>query len=182
MTEIRTERLLLRPAKACDLQAFHTILSDRDATAYWSTPPHTDIAETQAWLDAMLAIDPTQGEDVVIEHEGRVIGKAGLFAFPEIGFILHPDAWGKGFAGEALRPVLDRAFAVHDLPTVEADVDPRNTASLRLLRRMGFEETGRESRTLKIGDEWCDSVYLSLNNPKAGGARRAQASARPIAP
>ena len=54
MTEIRTERLLLRPAKACDLQAFHTILSDRDATAYWSTPPHTDIAETQAWLDACL--------------------------------------------------------------------------------------------------------------------------------
>ncbi|MBL4792978.1 GNAT family N-acetyltransferase [Citromicrobium bathyomarinum] len=182
MLEIRTDRLVLRPARPGDLRAFHAILSDRDATAFWSTPAHTDITETQAWLDAMLAIEPAQGEDFVIELDGRVIGKVGMYAFPEIGFILHPDAWGRGFAGEALRPVLDRAFAVHDLPTVEADVDPRNTASLRLLRRMGFEETGRESRTLKIGDEWCDSVYLSLKNPKADGARREGASAGSIAP
>ena len=165
MTEIRTERLLLRPAEPDDLQAFHTILSDARATAYWSTPPHTDIAETEGWLAAMLAIDPTKDEDFVIELDGRVIGKAGLFGFPEIGFILHPDAWGKGYAGEALRPVLDRAFAVHGLPFVEADVDPRNAASLRLLQRMGFQETRRAERTWKVGDEWCDSVFLRMASP-----------------
>ena len=167
MTEIRTERLLLRPARANDLEAFHTILGDRDATAYWSTPPHSDIAETESWLAAMLAIDPAKGEDFVIELDGRVIGKAGLFEFPEIGFILHPDAWGKGYAAEALGPVLDRAFSIHRLPHVEADVDPRNEASLRLLQRLGFAETGRAQRTWKVGDEWCDSVYLSLTNPDA---------------
>ena len=165
MTQIRTERLLLRPAKPDDLPAFHTILSDARATAYWSTPPHRDIAETESWLAAMLAIDPAKGEDFAIELDGRLIGKVGLFEFPEIGFILHPDAWGMGYAGEALRPVLERAFAVHRLPFVEADVDPRNAPSLRLLQSMGFVETGRAARTWKVGDEWCDSVFLRLTNP-----------------
>jgi RimJ/RimL family protein N-acetyltransferase len=130
---------------------------------YWSTPPHTDIAETREWLESMMAIDPGEGEDFVIEAEGRVIGKAGLYRFPEIGFALHPDAWNQGFAREALRAVLARAFAEHKLSAVEADVDPRNEASLRLLAGLGFVEVGRAKRTWLIADRWCDSVYLRLN-------------------
>lgn len=165
MVEIRTERLRLRPAVPGDLHAFHAILSDPRAMAYWSTLPHSELAQTREWLAAMIAIPPGKGEDFVIECEGRVIGKAGLYRFPEVGFILHPDAWGKGYASEALRPVLDRAFAVHRLLEVIADVDPRNSASLRLLERLGFEETGRASRTWHIGGEWHDSVYLRLPGP-----------------
>ena len=163
MTEIRTERLRLRAASMDDVPAFHRILSDPRATAYWSTPPHAELAETDAWVAAMMAIDPREGEDFVVERDGQVIGKAGLYRFPEIGYIFHPDTWGRGFAAEALRPVLDRAFAVHRLPSVEADVDPRNTASLRLLQRLGFVETGRARRTWHIGGEWCDSIYLRLS-------------------
>ena len=162
MVEIRTDRLLLRPATLDDVEAFHSILGDARAMAYWSTPPHQDIAETQRWLASMISIDRNEGEDFVIELNGRAIGKAGLYRFPEVGFILHPDAWGKGYAREALRAVLERAFAVHRLPCVEADVDPRNDASLRLLTGLGFQETGRASRTWNVGGEWCDSVYLRL--------------------
>ena len=68
----------------------------------------------------------TEGEDFIVELDGRLIGKAGLWRFPEIGFILHPDHWGRGFAREALGFVIDRAFDVHGLPKVDADVDPRN--------------------------------------------------------
>jgi RimJ/RimL family protein N-acetyltransferase len=46
-----------------------------------------------------------------------------------------------------------------------ADVDPRNVASLRVLDRLGFKETGRAERTFLLGDEWCDSVYLALQRP-----------------
>lgn len=163
MIEIRTERLLLRPATFDDVEAFHEIMRDASAMAYWSTPPHKDIAETQSWVASMIAIDPSDGEDFVIELNGRAIGKAGLYRFPEIGFILHPDVWGHGYAQEALQAVLDRAFTVHRLPSVEADVDPRNEASLRLLTRLGFRETRRASRTWNVGGEWCDSVYLELS-------------------
>nr|WP_217352594.1 GNAT family N-acetyltransferase [Sphingomonas sp. ID1715] len=160
----------MRPALASDVAAFHDIFSDPAAMAFWSTPPHRDLAETQAWVAGMMAIDAGEGEDFVIEREGRLIGKAGLYRFPEIGFILHPAAWGQGYAREALIPILDRAFSLHRLPFVEADVDPRNTASLRLLEGLGFEEVGRASRTWNVGGVWCDSVYLRRDADKAKGS------------
>ena len=163
MTEIRTKRLCLRPARLDDLAAFHAILSHPVAMAYWSTPPHEDLDQSRAWLQGMMDIPPAEGEDFAVEHQGRIIGKAGLYRFPEIGFILHPDAWGRGFAAEALQPVLRRAFDLHGLQTVEADVDPRNEASLTLLTKLGFREVGRRARTWLVGGCWCDSVDLRLS-------------------
>jgi RimJ/RimL family protein N-acetyltransferase len=163
MGPIRTERLLLRFARAADLEPMHAILSDPGAMAYWSTPPHATLDETRAWLRAMIDTSPDEGEDFIVEHEGRVIGKAGLWRFPEVGYILAPAAWGQGFASEALRAVLGRAFDTHGLEAVTADVDPRNERSLRLLGRLGFRQTGRKARTWLVGDRWCDSVYLRLD-------------------
>lgn len=160
--EIRTARLLLRPATTDDLPAFHSILRDPRATAFWSTPPHDSVEETGKWLRAMIEIPHGEGEDFVVEHEGRVIGKAGFYRFPEIGFIFHPDIWGRGFASEALCAVLAGAFAVYKLQAVNADVDPRNGASLQLLSRLGFRETGRRERAWLVGELWCDSVDLRL--------------------
>ncbi|WP_249341110.1 MULTISPECIES: GNAT family protein [unclassified Sphingomonas] len=159
---LHTARLTLRPARPEDLVAMHAILGDPVATAYWSHPPHSRIAESEEWLAAMRGIPCGEGEDFIVEQDGVVIGKAGFYRFPEIGLILHPRSWGLGFATEALRAVLARGFEVHGLPTVIADVDPRNTACLRLLDRLGFRETGRRERTLLVGAEWCDSVDLEL--------------------
>lgn len=158
---------MLRKAVAADLPALHAILSDPRAMAYWSTEPHASLEVTQEWLGRMIAVQPHEGEDFVVEHDGRVIGKAGLYRFPEIGYLFHPDAWGQGFATEALRPILDRAFAVHGLASVFADVDPRNAASLALLTRLGFRETGRAEKTYEIAGQWVDSVYLTLESPKS---------------
>ncbi|GGC24292.1 N-acetyltransferase [Novosphingobium marinum] len=159
---LQTDRLVLRPAGWEDLDAMHAILADERATAYWSTPPHSDLEETKEWLGRMIAIPPGEGEDFIVEREGRLIGKAGLYSFPEVGFIFHPDSWGMGYAAEALIAVLRRAFDVHRLPRVEADVDPRNERSLRLLAQLGFFEVQRMERTWFVGGEWTDSVYLHL--------------------
>jgi RimJ/RimL family protein N-acetyltransferase len=172
MTELRTERLLLRPARADDLDAMHAILNDPRAMAYWSSLPHATRDQTRDWLAGMIAIPSEEGEDFVIEHEGQAIGKAGLYRFPAIGYILHPAAWGRGFAREALTAVIDRAFAVHGLAAIEADVDPRNAASIGLLKRLGFTETHRAKSTWLIGDAWCDSVYLRLEHESARDPRR----------
>lgn len=168
MVEIETERLLLRPIRPDDLAAFHAILSDATAMAFWSSPPHQSLEETAAWLDEEMSIASGEGEDFAVVQGGQLIGKVGLYRFPEIGFIFHPDAWGRGYAREALELVIDRAFSCHGLPEITADVDPRNEASLRLLKRLGFQETGRASRTWHIAGQWCDSVYLRLTAPAGG--------------
>lgn len=163
--ELVTERLRLRRAKSGDLAALHEILSDPAAMRFWSSPPHRDLEQTRAWLAAMIGDGPPLSDDFVIDHEGCVIGKAGCWRLPEIGFILHPDVWGQGLAREAVTAVIARVFAAHDIPAIEADVDPRNAACLGLLARLGFIETRRARRTWKVGGEWCDSVYLALPRP-----------------
>ena len=165
MDEIVTQRLRLRRARPDDLEALHAIFIHPAAMRYWSTPPHADLAETRAWLEAMIAAPPDESDDFVIEFEGRVICKAGCWRLPEIGYILHPDDWGQGFAFEALSAIIPHVFARFPIPAIEADVDPRNAASLSLLERLGFKEVRRAERTAKIGDEWVDSVYLALPRP-----------------
>lgn len=163
MHEIRTERLLLRKAREGDLEAIHSVLSDPRATTYWYEPPHSTVDQSKEWLESMIQIPRQTGEDFIVEHEGRVIGKAGFHAFPLIGFIFHPDSWGQGFAREALAAVIQRAFDAHQLAFIEADVDPRNERSLRLLISLHFREVGRQERTWNVGGQWCDSIFLRLS-------------------
>jgi ribosomal-protein-alanine N-acetyltransferase len=162
---MRTERLLLRRARRDDLRAMHAILSDPRAMRYWSTPPHTALAETQEWLDDMVDAPPEAADDYMVELDGRLVGKAGCWRVPEVGFIFHPDVWGQGIAQEALRAVLPLVFARFGMAALVADVDPRNADCLRLLGRLGFHETGRLANTWQVGGVSCDSVYLALANP-----------------
>lgn len=160
MTVLHTPRLRLRPAEMADLAAFHVILSNPRAMRYWSTLPHESLAISRDWLTRMR--HGTQ-PDFVIEHRGQVIGKAGAYGLPEVGFLLHPAAWGQGIATEAMTAIIAHVFAVTDTDHLTADVDPRNTASRRVLGKLGFHETHRASRTFLLGDEWCDSVYYRLD-------------------
>jgi len=164
--EILTARLRLRRARDSDLDDLHAVFGNARAMHYWSRPPHTDLDQTRAFLDAMIAAPVEESDDFVVEYKGRVIGKAGCWRVPEIGFILHPDYWGQGLAHEALVAVIERAFAIFPIAALEADVDPRNAGCLRLLGKLGFEEVRRAERTTKIGGKWFDSVYLSLNRPQ----------------
>lgn len=166
MTTLTTERLILRPARWDDLDALHAIFTQPVAMRFWSRPPHTDLDQTREWLGSMIDSPADQSEDFIVELEGRTIGKAGFHRLPEIGFILDPSCWGRGLAREALSAVLDHLFATHATPFAEADVDPRNAASLRLLGKLGFEEHGRATHTYCIAGEWVDSVYLSLTRAR----------------
>lgn len=160
---IRTKRLLLRRASWGDLDDIHALMSSPDAMRYWSRLPHENLDITRAWFPgALLNTDDPNMDERVIELHGRVIGYMGIWKMPEFGFILHPDAWGAGYATEAAQATISELFGAHAIDRITADVDPRNTASLRLLHKLGFVKTGRAKRTFLLGDEWCDSVYLAL--------------------
>lgn len=166
MYVIKTPRLILRRATSGDLAAMHAVLSSPAAMRYWSSPPHRTIKQTRDWLNSMIDASPAESMDFIIDYEGEVIGKAGCWRLPEIGFIMHPDHWGKGLAREALTAIIERLFARFAIPAITADVDPRNMACLALLERLGFSQTGRAARTWLVGDEWCDSIYLALPRPE----------------
>ncbi|MBU1347456.1 MAG: GNAT family N-acetyltransferase [Alphaproteobacteria bacterium] len=161
--EIITPRLKLRHARPDDLDAMHAVLSDPGATLWWSTPPHASMDETQVWLDGMIARNAEGSDDFVIERDGRVIGKAGFFKLPDVGYILHPDHWGLGLASEAVGAAVDHVFATRALDDLTADVDPENQASIRLLEKLGFVGTGAAERTWNVGGVWKDSLFYGLS-------------------
>lgn len=160
MTRLKTDRLTLRPARADDLEAMHTILSHPEAMQWWSTPPHQSRGQSEAWLNGM--IEAKNPLDLIVERDGRCIGKAGFWKPPEIGYILHPDHWRQGLAREALEAVIQALFDTTDHHQVIADVDPDNAASLRLLERLNFRRVGFRERSWIVGGVWKDSVDLAL--------------------
>jgi RimJ/RimL family protein N-acetyltransferase len=164
---LHTKHLRLRPFEMSDVTAIHRFLSDPVATRYWSDP-HTDIAQTERWVRGTMRGAPSEVRDYVLECEGDVIGKAGCWKAPEIGFFLLPAFQKQRYMTEALTAIIPDLFEA--MPIVEslvADVDPRNDASLTILQRLGFLETHRAKATLQINGVWCDSVFLRLNRPSA---------------
>ena len=160
---IETERLILRPLREDDLQALHAIFSNPQAMRYWDRPAWTDPEQTRALLAAFMADAPQDHLEFGLERNGNLLGRVGMWKRYEIGYILHPDHWGHGYATEAMRALI---AAVHgrcpDAPALTAELDPRNAASIRVLEKLGFQKVGHETANFRYGDEWVDTAYYRL--------------------
>ena len=162
---LRTRRMLLRAPDMQDVEAFHAIMSDPQAMRYWSSDAHRDISQTREYLAGMIAAGPDPDDFIAELHDtpGHPIGKIGFWCPQEVGMLFHPSVWGMGLATEALAILIPRQFARHpSLDAITADIDPRNLASLAVLNKLGFVETGRAEKTFFLNGAWADSLYLAL--------------------
>ena len=143
--ELLTPRLRLRPPRATDLDALHAVYGHPLVTPWIGE--HTR-ADTERELRA--AIDGPYGFYVAEEREsGRFLGDGGLQPFehrdptePELGYTLHPDAWGHGYATELACAWTAYALDELGLPRVVAVTRPHHHASRRVLAKAGFAERG----------------------------------------
>ena len=105
---------------------------------------------------------------VALPADDRLVGTVTLVDWDrtnrraEIGFILHPSHQGRGLASDAVRTALEWAFGPMGLHRVEADVEPANVASLRLLERLGFRREGLSRERWWTRGRWTDSVMPGL--------------------
>ncbi|MEL6685430.1 MAG: GNAT family N-acetyltransferase [Pseudomonadota bacterium] len=162
---LKTKRLILRAARQSDLMDLHAIFRDARAMRYWSTPPHENPERTQENLDRLIASAEQQLAYFVIEMDGRAIGTAGMHKGDEVGFLLHPDYWRQGIISEAMNAIIPYLFEITDHTQLTADADPRNKASVGLLKSLGFQETYRAKNTFCINGEWSGSIYFALQRP-----------------
>ena len=119
---------------------------------------------TNGTLDFVIVLD--RPDSLFSEAEGRVIGKVGIWRVEgnEIGYMLHRDCWGKGYMTEAMSALFPHLWK-QGVKSIVADVDPHNDGSIGLLKKFGFVETGKESRTVQINGVWYDSVFFGLERP-----------------
>jgi Acetyltransferases, including N-acetylases of ribosomal proteins len=147
---IETARMTLDAPDAADAAAITAALSDFDVAGRLARVPWPYRPEHAAAFLAHCDAARTSGEAHVYglrpKGERRLLGLVGLQGLPndpEIGYWLVKDAWGRGYATEAGRAMLDLAFDGLGLPAVRSGVFVGNDASLAVQRKLGFSVVGQ---------------------------------------
>jgi RimJ/RimL family protein N-acetyltransferase len=144
---VETTRLILRRPRLSDVPALFKFLGDAQAMR------HTHVDATLRACRRRVAVhewrrrhDGFAPWTIVAKSDGRTIGWGGLYRDPfepgwgvEVGYFLHPSAWGQGYASELVAACLDVADRALRLPEVRAFAHTENAGSRRVLEKAGFE-------------------------------------------
>jgi RimJ/RimL family protein N-acetyltransferase len=171
---INTSRLSLRSISAEDVNDFYAIYSNPEVMRYWSTPPLPN-REAATNLIAEIHEGFKRREllkwGIALRPDDSLIGSVTLFhpdfthRRVEIGYALGRAHWKRGYMQETLKAVLTYAFEELDFHRIEADVDPRNVASIRTLERLGFQREGYLRERWQVNGEIQDALFYGLLRP-----------------
>lgn len=158
----------VRPSDDADLLA---VFGDADHLRYWSHGPLDDLDAARRYREGIEAgtRDRTFFQWAITEpSDDRLVGTVTLGSWDrtnrraEIGFILRPDRARRGLASDAVRTAIRFGIAEMALHRVEADADPANAASIRLLERLGFRHEGHFRERWFTFGSWKDSAMYGL--------------------
>lgn len=146
---LRTERLVIRPWRVEEAPRLFEILSDPETVRWFGTPQVlTEVAQARERIEMYDGIEPPRGVWTVADAEtDRPVGSVMLIELPDtpltqIGWYLHPDSTGHGYATEACAALLahgrDAGFT-----EIRAVIDIDNTPSIAVAHRLGMRHLGR---------------------------------------
>lgn len=174
---IVTERLVLRPFTLDDLDDLYGIQSRPDIVRYlyWDVrsrdevrdvlkrkTQQTRLAEQDDALVLAIAAPGAEGTRTGVIGEIILWWRSVEHRQGEIGFVLHPDHQGRGFAAESAAAVLDLAFGELGLHRVYGRTDGRNTASAALMRRLGMRQEAHFVHNEIFKGEWGDELVFAI--------------------
>jgi RimJ/RimL family protein N-acetyltransferase len=165
------ERVKLRLPEDADAPALFEVFGDAEVMRYWSAPPMPDVEEARAYAERSrhyfaqrLALQWA----IVRREDERAIGSVALFEIRRaqgrcsLGYTLGRAHWRRGLAREAVALALDVAFGALALRRVEADADPRNLPSAKLLAALGFVHEGTLRERWLVDGETQDSAIYGI--------------------
>ena len=146
-----TPRLVVRAIERADLPGLMHVNGDAEVTRFLPYATWLSLGDANAWYERMTKLQAT-GTAVQLVLIGKASGApVGTFLLfkhdagarrAEVGYVLGRAHWGTGLMREALQAVVEQAFGTLGLRRLEAEVDPDNAASTRLLERVGFVREG----------------------------------------
>jgi RimJ/RimL family protein N-acetyltransferase len=166
---LATDRLLIRGMRTDDAPAFAAYRNDPETARHqdWAVPFSAD--DAVRFVEKQVAtVWPVSGDwvQLAVARDGELIGDVGVCQSSDgmqaqIGYTLAPAHRGEGFATEAVGAVIDLLFA-EGVHRVWATLDPENTASARVLERLGFRFEGRSAHAAYVRGEWSDDLRYAL--------------------
>ncbi|ASC70991.1 Putative ribosomal-protein-alanine acetyltransferase [Halomicronema hongdechloris C2206] len=134
----------------------------------WASLPLTE-SECKRYISRCHCDETFQGWLICHQTHQQIIGVANLsllvyrlFQRAHLGYYVDIDFAGQGFMSAGLQLVLDHAFYQLGVHQIEANIQPDNTASIKLVKRLGFTRQGVSRRYLKINNDWCDHEHWCL--------------------
>jgi RimJ/RimL family protein N-acetyltransferase len=170
---LETERLTLRPFEEGDFDSLYAMQSDAEV-ARWLYEEPRNAEETRKLLAVKIAGSAFRSEGdwlsaAVVEREtGALVGDVALnwrseqHKTGELGFIFMPGHQGKGYATEAARAILDWAFATIGLHRVVGRTEVRNTASARVLEKLGMRLEAQLVENEWVKGEWQSELAYAI--------------------
>ena len=167
-----TDRLILRAPKLSDAGAiFTSYASDPENTRYLIWRPNKDVSETKDFL--LRCTEGWRiGNDfswaIILKESDELVGMVGLRVHEfkaDLGYVLARRLWGKGIATEAVSPIVRWALAQPSIYRVWAMCDVDNTASARVLEKVGMKREGLLCRSTihpNVSDEPRDSYCYAI--------------------
>ncbi|HEV7682023.1 MAG TPA: GNAT family protein [Pyrinomonadaceae bacterium] len=171
---ITTDRLSLRWIRMEDVDDFYAVYSNPQVMRYWSTPPLADKEAARKLIEDIQRDVEHQRIikwGIALRPDDKFIGSVTLFNLDythrraEIGYAQGRAYWGYGYMKEALTAVINYGFTELNLHRIEADVDPRNDASIRSLERLGFQREGYLRERWQVSGEIQDAFLYGLLRP-----------------
>lgn len=168
---LHTPRLLLRPHRLADAEDIFGFAADAQWARFLPLPSPYERVHAEEFVASCLLQDRATSVTWAIEHDGRVVGGINARLNPtqhtaELGYSIARAHWGQGFVTEAARAVLDACFT--HLPTlvrVQALADTRNTASNRVMQKIGMAHEGTMRQVRLIRGQHVDfDVYSVLRD------------------
>jgi RimJ/RimL family protein N-acetyltransferase len=170
---VETERLLLRPHTDADFDDFLALQSRPDVVRWlpWGVREPDEIREVLEKKKLASAIEREgQGLSLVVarREEDGLIGEASLefrseeHSQGEVGFIIHPDHQGRGFATEAAAAMLELGFEGLGLHRIYGNAEARNAASIGVMERLGMRREAHLVENEFRNGEWESEVICAI--------------------
>ena len=170
---LETERFVLRAVTLDDASDMFRIMSDPRVMRYFGIEPmtsHDQAIERARDIQAAFAEQNGVRWAITRREDGQFIGTCGFWRLikehfrAEIGYELAPAFWGQGVMTEAVGAILTFGFTRMGLHSVEAQIDPDNTGSRRVLEKLGFVQEGyfRENYYQPSENDFSDTAVFSL--------------------
>ena len=139
-----TDRCLIRELSMSDLPALYE-LYDKPGMTDFVEPLfdyETELEYQKAYIENMYGFYEYGMWLVFSKETGKLIGRAGL-EHNEMGYMIAPELWNQGYATEVCRFIIDYARENTDFEELYCRIDKRNTASVRLAKKLGFTNSGQ---------------------------------------
>ena len=168
---LETERLILRKLEFTDASDLQLIRSDERVMIYMDAERHLTIEHSEKSISEKLKMykEKTGILWAIIEKStGKFIGDFAFFKIDhknsraEIGYTLKPEYWKKGLMKEVMNSTFRFGFTNFNLHSLEANINPKNENSRKILIKMGFQKEAYFRENYYYNGDYLDSEIYSL--------------------